>query len=387
MLNKVGAFTANPIIRNIIGQPKSSFDIRKIMDEGKILVVNLSKGLIGEDNAGILGAFLVTKVQLAAMSRSDIPDVKDRRPFYLYVDEFQNFATDSFAVILSEARKYGLNLTVANQYVAQMTDAVRDAVFGNVGTTISFRVSADDAPMLVKQFEPTFDASDLLQLNNRHFIISMIIGGEKVPAFSATTLSIPDTPKDNFDEIIAYSRTHYARPRADVEAEIRETIEQSEKYKRELSDSGRQEEKVIFAPIRDTSRTEQKPNLKKPASPQAEFRKQNLSPNAAEGKERLGLKDLAKLADEKQNEKVKPAENKLKKQGNTPAKKNKKGKKNLGKSAVKATLTPEIEYQEKSVANITPSTTPVISLSTPVNRPDHYADKDNSADGFLAIKH
>ncbi|MBQ6460852.1 type IV secretion system DNA-binding domain-containing protein [Candidatus Saccharibacteria bacterium] len=387
VLNKVGAFTANPIIRNIIGQPKSSFDIRKIMDEGKILVVNLSKGLIGEDNAGILGAFLVTKVQLAAMSRSDIPDVKDRRPFYLYVDEFQNFATDSFAVILSEARKYGLNLTVANQYVAQMTDAVRDAVFGNVGTTISFRVSADDAPMLVKQFEPTFDASDLLQLNNRHFIISMIIGGEKVPAFSATTLSIPDTPKDNFDEIIAYSRTHYARPRADVEAEIRETIEQSEKYKRELSDSGRQEEKVIFAPIRDTSRTEQKPNLKKPASPQAEFRKQNLSPNAAEGKERLGLKDLAKLADEKQNEKVKPAENKLKKQGNTPAKKNKKGKKNLGKSAVKATLTPEIEYQEKSVANITPSTTPVISLSTPVNRPDHYADKDNSADGFLAIKH
>ena len=151
VLNKVGAFTANPIIRNIIGQPKSSFDIRKIMDEGKILVVNLSKGLIGEDNASILGAFIVTKVQLAAMSRSDIPDVKDRRPFYLYVDEFQNFATDSFAVILSEARKYGLNLTVANQYIAQMTEPVRDAVFGNIGTTISFRVSADDAPMLVKQ--------------------------------------------------------------------------------------------------------------------------------------------------------------------------------------------------------------------------------------------
>lgn len=387
VLNKVGAFTANPIIRNIIGQPKSSFDIRKIMDEGKILVVNLSKGLIGEDNAGILGAFLVTKVQLAAMSRSDIPDVKDRRPFYLYVDEFQNFATDSFAVILSEARKYGLNLTVANQYVAQMTDAVRDAVFGNVGTTISFRVSADDAPMLVKQFEPTFEASDLLQLNNRHFIISMIIGGEKVPAFSATTLSIPDTPKDNFDEIIAYSRAHYARPRADVEAEIRDTIEQSEKYKRELSDSGRQEEKVVFAPIRDASRTEQKPNLKKPSSPQAEFRKQNLSPNAAEGKERLGLKDLAKLVDEKQNEKTKSVENKPKKQGNVSVKKDKKGKKNLGKKAVKAALTPEIEYQEKSAANITPSTTPVISLSTPVNRPDRYVDKDNSADGFLAIKH
>ncbi|MBR5389450.1 type IV secretion system DNA-binding domain-containing protein [Candidatus Saccharibacteria bacterium] len=239
VLNKVGAFTANPIIRNIIGQPKSSFDVRKIMDEGKILVVNLSKGLIGEDNAGILGAFLVTKVQLAAMSRSDIPDVKDRRPFYLYVDEFQNFATDSFAVILSEARKYGLNLTVANQYIAQMTDSVRDAVFGNVGTTISFRVSADDAPLLVKQFEPTFDASDLIQMNNRHFIISMIINGEKVPAFSATTLSIPEPPQDNLDAIIESSREKYSRPRADVEEEIRETIEASEKYKKELSDSGR----------------------------------------------------------------------------------------------------------------------------------------------------
>ena len=239
VLNKVGAFTANPIIRNIIGQPKSSFDVRKIMDEGKILVVNLSKGLIGEDNAGILGAFLVTKVQLAAMSRSDIPDVKDRRPFYLYVDEFQNFATDSFAVILSEARKYGLNLTVANQYIAQMTDSVRDAVFGNVGTTISFRVSADDAPLLVKQFEPTFDASDLIQMNNRHFIISMIINGEKVPAFSATTLSIPEPPHNNLDAIIESSREQYSRPRDEVEEEIRETIEASEKYKKELSDSGR----------------------------------------------------------------------------------------------------------------------------------------------------
>ncbi|MDO4979053.1 MAG: type IV secretion system DNA-binding domain-containing protein [Candidatus Saccharibacteria bacterium] len=240
VLNKVGAFTANPIIRNIIGQPHSSFNVRKIMDEGKILVVNLSKGLIGEDNAGILGAFLVTKIQLAAMSRSDIPNVEDRRPFYLYVDEFQNFATDSFAVILSEARKYGLNLTVANQYIAQMTDQVRDAVFGNVGTTISFRVSADDAPILSKQFEPTFEAADLLQMNNRNFVISMIIAGEKVPAFSATSLNIPETPEDNFEAIVASSRAKYSRNRADVENEIRETIEQSEKYKKELSDSGRE---------------------------------------------------------------------------------------------------------------------------------------------------
>ena len=312
VLNKVGAFTANPIIRNIIGQPKSSFNVRKIMDEGKILIVNLSKGLIGEDNAGILGAFLVTKIQLAAMSRSDIPDVANRRPFYLYVDEFQNFATESFAVILSEARKYGLNLTVANQYIAQMTDQVRDAVFGNVGTTISFRVSADDAPILAKQFEPTFDESDLIQMNNRHFVISMIINGEKVPAFSATTLNIPQTPNDNFDAIVMSSRDKYSRPRAEVEAEIRETIEQSEKYKKELSDSGR-------APV--ATGKEQGTNWgsdygkghitrnyaagPKPTfidSP-ADVKKAKISPNAAEGKTASnGLKDLKKVLEEKQAE-------------------------------------------------------------------------------------
>lgn len=400
VLNKVGAFTANPIIRNIIGQPKSSFDIRKIMDEGKILVVNLSKGLIGEDNAGILGAFLVTKVQLAAMSRSDIERVDDRRPFYLYVDEFQNFATDSFSVILSEARKYGLNLTVANQYVAQMTDKVRDAVFGNVGTTISFRVSADDAPILVKQFEPTFEESDIIQLNNRHFVISMIINGEKVPAFSATTLSIPDSPSDNIDAIIAHSRDKFARPRLEVEAEIRETIEQSEKYKKELSDSGRQEEpklvintseKPVFRPVsRPNSRAEQKPNLKE-STPQAEFRRQKLSPNAAEGKERLGLKDLAKIVGETQQE-TKKEEKKEK----TAAPKIKKGKKRFEKkqketkakesTPVVPSVKPEVEYQEKTSVTIKPSHHPV-SLSTPIKDTENFAEKDNSVDGFLSIKH
>ncbi|MBR2074507.1 MAG: type IV secretion system DNA-binding domain-containing protein, partial [Fibrobacter sp.] len=406
VLNKVGAFTANPIIRNIIGQPKSSFDIRKIMDEGKILVVNLSKGLIGEDNAAILGAFIVTKVQLAAMSRSDIPNVADRRPFYLYVDEFQNFATDSFAVILSEARKYGLNLTVANQYVAQMTDSVRDAVFGNVGTTISFRVSPDDAPVLVKQFEPTFDESDIIQLNNRHFVISMIIKGEKVPAFSATTLSIPSTPSDNFDAIVAHSREYYARPRMEVEAEIRETIEQSERYKRELADSGRQEEpKMVINNIR----------------------KQKLSPNMAEGRESLGLKDLAKLVAENQSKvEVKPAKKAVQGQQNavqkvqkaskqaaaseskiSRKKSKKRGKKgkaaavttpatspvatpvvnaNSAPSTPSSPVRPEVEYQEKSTAAIK-LTHHSLPLSTPVERTDHHAEKDNSMDGFLAIKH
>ena len=224
VLNKVGAFTANPIIRNIIGQPKSTFNIREIMDEGKILVVNLSKGLIGEDNAAILGSFMVTKIQLAAMSRQDIPNIEDRRPFYLYVDEFQNFATDSFATILSEARKYGLNLTVANQYISQMSDTVRDAVFGNVGTMISFRVSADDSPILSKQFEPNFEALDLLQMHNRNFVINMVISGEKTPAFSARTLNLPPAQADNTAAIIENTRRIYSRSRAEVEAEISELI-------------------------------------------------------------------------------------------------------------------------------------------------------------------
>lgn len=241
VLNKVGAFTANPIIRNIIGQPKSTFNIRQMMDEGKILIVNLSKGLIGEDNAAILGAFLVTKIQLAAMSRSDIERIEDRRPFYLYVDEFQNFATDSFATILSEARKYGLNLTVANQYISQMTDTVRDAVFGNVGTMISFRVSADDAPMLAKQFEPQFEPTDLLQMHNRHFIINMVIGGEKSPAFSATTLTLPPPQIDNTGRIIENTRRNYSRSRAEIEAEISLAIQPPQHLQKQPPKSQAQE--------------------------------------------------------------------------------------------------------------------------------------------------
>jgi hypothetical protein len=232
VLNKVGAFTANPIIRNIIGQPKSTFNVREMMDEGKILIVNLSKGLLGEDNSGILGSFLVTKIQLAAMSRSDIPNIEDRRPFYLYVDEFQNFATDSFATILSEARKYGLNLTVANQYISQMSDTVRDAVFGNVGTMISFRVSADDSPILVKQFEPQFEANDLLQMHNRNFVINMVIGGEKAPAFSARTLQLPPAQTDNSAAIIEQTRARYSQRREDVEKAISDLIQPPETLQR-----------------------------------------------------------------------------------------------------------------------------------------------------------
>jgi len=221
VLNKVGAFTANPIVRNIIGQPKSSFNIRKIMDERKILIVNLSRGLIGEDNASLLGALLVTKIQMGAMSRADVGQA-DRVPFYLYVDEFQNFATDSFAVILSEARKYALNLTVANQYIAQMSEGVRDAVFGNVGSIVSFRTSADDARVMLKYFEPKFEEADMVHMHNRNFAISMTIEGEKAQAFSATTMAIPPEPPDFSAYIVANSRQTYAVVREQIESFMHE---------------------------------------------------------------------------------------------------------------------------------------------------------------------
>jgi hypothetical protein len=231
VLNKVGAFTANPLVRNIIGQPKSSFNIREIIDQHKILIVNLSRGLVGEDNASLLGALLVTKIQLAAMSRADVP-AHERTPFYLYVDEFQNFATDSFATILSEARKYGLNLTVANQYIAQMSMEVKDAVFGNVGSIVAFRMGADDASSMQRYFEPKFTEFDLVHMHNRHFVVSMTIEGEKVQAFSAISLNLPPYTTDYTEEIIARSRNTYASNKASVESYV------SERYLKVATPSG-----------------------------------------------------------------------------------------------------------------------------------------------------
>jgi len=219
ILNKVGAFTANPLVRNMIGQPKNSFNIRQIMDEHKILIVNLSRGLVGEDNAALLGALIVTKIQMAAMGRADI-ETNERVPFYLYVDEFQNFATDSFATILSEARKYGLYLTVANQYIAQMIPTVKDAVFGNVGSVIAFRMSADDARVMQRYFEPKFTEYDMIHLHNRAFIISLTVEGEKAPAFSGITLDLPPMTADNTAAIVFASRSAYAHDRETVERQV-----------------------------------------------------------------------------------------------------------------------------------------------------------------------
>jgi len=218
--NKVGQFISAPLIRNIIGQVQSSIDMRKAMDEGKILILNLSKGRVGEDTSRLLGALLITKLQLAAMSRIDTPEEK-RRDFFLYVDEFQNFATESFTNILSEARKYRLALIVAHQYITQMEEPVRDAVFGNVGTIISFRVGAEDAEWLEREFAPEFTAQDLVNLGKYNVYLKLMIDGLTSSAFSAITLPpFPKPEMSNVEKIINVSRERYGTPRQIVEDKI-----------------------------------------------------------------------------------------------------------------------------------------------------------------------
>ncbi len=223
--NKIGQFTANALIRNMIGQPKSSFDIRKMMDESKIFIINLSKGRIGESNANLLGGMLITKIYLAALSRADIPDrvLKTLPNFYLFVDEFQSFANESFADILSEARKYKLNLTMAHQYIEQMEEEVRAAVFGNVGTMIVFRVGAFDAEVLEKEFAPQFTAEDIVNLGIFQIYLKLMIDGISSSPFSATTLPPIAKPEtSSMDKVIENSRAQYSRPRVDVEKKIDE---------------------------------------------------------------------------------------------------------------------------------------------------------------------
>ncbi len=233
--NKVGQFTANPLIRNIVGQPKSSFDLREVMDQKKILIVNLSKGRIGEVNAQLLGSMIVTKIYLAAMSRADTneEELKKLPNFYLFVDEFQSFANESFADILSEARKYKLNLTITHQYIEQMPEEVRSAVFGNVGTFISFRVGAGDAEYIEKEFAPVFLAEDIVNLGFTQIYLRLMIEGVGSQPFSAKTLPPIAKGDVNFvKEILESSRAQFSKPRDEVEAKVRELLE-----------SGREEEK------------------------------------------------------------------------------------------------------------------------------------------------
>ncbi len=222
--NKVGQFISNPLVRNIIGQPKSTFDFRDVMDNKKIVIVNLSKGQVGEQNANLLGSMIITKIYLAALSRADIPEkvLQGMPNFYLYVDEFQSFANESFADILSEARKYKLNLTIAHQYVEQMSEEVRAAVFGNVGTMAAFRVGAIDAELLEKEFAPTFTAEDMVNLGKYQIYLKLMIDGMSSQPFSATNLPpIALAPRSFREEIIATSRMQFTHSRTSVDEAIR----------------------------------------------------------------------------------------------------------------------------------------------------------------------
>lgn len=220
--NKVGRFLSSALIRNILGQVSSSFNMRDVMDQQKILLLNLSKGRVGEDNSALLGAMMITKIQLAAMSRVDTPEDR-RKDFYLYVDEFQNFATESFASILSEARKYHLNLIIAHQYVEQLEEEVAAAVFGNVGTMIAFRVGAADAELFEKEFFPTFIQEDLVNLSKYEIYLKLMIDGVTSAAFSARTLPPikldPDATPVR-EKIIKVSRERYSKPREVIEDKI-----------------------------------------------------------------------------------------------------------------------------------------------------------------------
>jgi len=233
ILNKVGQFLATATIRNIVGQAHSKINIREIMDQEKILIINLSRGKIGEDNSALLGAMMITKIQLSAMSRADV--TIDKRPeSFLYVDEFQNFATDSFSVILSEARKYNLALTMANQYVEQLPEEVRSAVFGNAGTIVSFRVGGSDADFLVKEFEPVFETNDMVNLDKFHIYIKLLIDGMSAPAFSARTLPPVQKLTGNVEKIVNHTHEHYSTPRAVIEEQINmRSKEEEEELRRE----------------------------------------------------------------------------------------------------------------------------------------------------------
>ncbi len=265
--NKVGQFLSNFLIRNIVGQVKSTIDMRKIIDSNKILILNLSKGRIGEDTMQLLGSMIVTKLYLAAMSRVDITE-EARRDFYLYVDEFQNFATDSFADILSEARKYRLNLVIAHQFIEQLPENVVAAIFGNIGTLISFRVGALDAEQLVKEFTPTFTEEDLVNLPAFNIYLKLMIDQISSDPFSATTLPplFEDRRTGSAEKTVKVSRERYARPRKTVEDKINRWSGM------DLSDN------VIDTTSKKRSETSPRPEKKKETKPefnQKKFQKES----------------------------------------------------------------------------------------------------------------
>ncbi len=222
VVSKIGRFVENETLRNIIGQRQSSFDLSSIMNEGKIFLANLSKGQTGEVNASLLGLVLVSKLQMAAMRRAESKSEEERKDFYLYMDEFQNFTTDSIATILSEARKYRLNLNIAHQFTAQLDEKIRDAVFGNVGTMVSFRVSSEDGEVMEKQFEPEFGRRDLVNLDNFHAVAKLMVNGQTTTPFRMRSVKPREGNRDQIDAIKKMSKMKYGRPKEEVDQEIRE---------------------------------------------------------------------------------------------------------------------------------------------------------------------
>jgi hypothetical protein len=224
ILNKVGQFLSNPLLRNIVGQARSTLDLRKVMDEGRVLLVNLSKGRVGEDASALLGSFLVTAIHLAAMSRADIAEGQ-RRPFYFHADEFQNFASVSFATALAESRKFGLALTIATQYLAQVPEEILAALFGNVGSLISFQVGVQDGEVIAAELGGDLTPRDLLALPRFQAYCRLLIDGHPSRPFSLRTLP----PSARFDHvrphiIRRYSRQRYGRPIAEVERQIKQVV-------------------------------------------------------------------------------------------------------------------------------------------------------------------
>jgi hypothetical protein len=220
IVSKFDVFTANDYMRPIIGQQKSAFQFRDLMDTSKILLVNLSKGRLGEINANLIGMIIVGKILMAALSRVD--DVSQRfPPFYLYIDEFQNVTTNSIASILSEARKYKLGLTIAHQFIAQIDERIRDAVFGNVGSMAAFRVGPDDASFLEKQFAPTFSANDIMNIENHHAYVKLLSNGVPTQPFSLRTMQPPEQNHEYAAQVKEFAIAQHGTSRAEIEAIIR----------------------------------------------------------------------------------------------------------------------------------------------------------------------
>lgn len=267
--NKVGQFVSNPLIRNIVGQPKSTFDLRDMMDKKKIFIVNLSKGRMGESNAALLGSMLTVKIYLAAMSRADEPASRMQAlpRCYFYVDEFQSMMNEAFADILSESRKYKLALTLANQYIEQMEENVRDAVFGNVGTLITFRVGPFDAEVLETVYKPTFVPEDLTNLGIGQIYLTLMIDGVGSAPFSAETIPPIDTPHVSYrDDVVRFTREKFALPRVDVEGLI---AKRQQEFAPPAKQSKDVRDKRPFEPSRASPPPREAPRLREREAPVA----------------------------------------------------------------------------------------------------------------------